>query len=259
MALANWTVTNNLTSGGVTAFITCGSAVFSRTYPATGITTAWSTPCFSQPAGLAMAATPGGTSQGINAIVTSNVNHRQSGTIKATVRQVSNNIIDGIVSPPNSPINFGVTCMQSQGSLEGSGRCYALIMDSVNNANTVQLIRMTSGIGPGVGAGPSTTYEQLFTTSPAAWSLNTDYELQLFWRSDPFFLKGTQLIGTFNGTQLFDFVHTGPGAIATVSSSGEGIYAAFTTNSPIVIWTATTIVPTAIINVNAVAYPPIVG
>jgi hypothetical protein len=159
-------------------------------------------------------------------------------------------------------MNFGIICMQSQENMSqnAGGTAYAMLFDSQNFANTIQLIKMTNGWSYSVGSGGGTsTYEQLWVSGTHYWQFNQDYTISLTWKYDPYFLKGTRLIGQFEGATIFDFVHTGSTAITTSPSLGEGVFATAITNSSATLWTSTTITPMTIVTANGVSYPPTLG
>lgn len=153
------------------------------------------------------------------------------------------------------PMNWGVTCMQNTPQLQGGGACYALQADSVNFGNFYRLVKMTAGPDYSVGGSLGTSYILLGTTSAGYWNLGATHNMSLFWFSDPYYLKGTWLVGIVNGVTLFNIVHTGSDAITT-APHGQGIYCHGATNASAVTWYSTALLKYEVLSVNGVAYPP---
>lgn len=118
------------------------------------------------------------------------------------------------------PANFGIWFMGTTG--------YALMFDSINFGNTIKLCRMPNSFSFSTGSALGSDYIQLATTSTAAFFNNRTATIIVQWYSDPTYLRGTWIqcykdsVGA--ATKIFDFVHTGSDAIASSTSSGEGIY-----------------------------------
>jgi hypothetical protein len=166
-----------------------------------------------------------------------------------------------------SPMNVGITCMQSATStLAGSGTsAYALMLDNINFSRTVKLVKMTDGASSGTGGGPGSTYILLASSQTQVWSPSSaiiaPYQLSLFWWCDPYFLRGTWLVGSLlegpGATPVtFNLVHTGADAIVSTTSAGEGVYAFGSTNAGAGLFGNFKLDTFDDITVNGVPYPP---
>lgn len=218
------------------------------------------------------------------------------GLIQTEVAQFSGWSADNLTPDGIAPFNCGVSILGSSTHISGdpSATGYLFCIDAVNSSNLFRLYKMNSGISTGTGGSIGSTYTQIYSSPSAAWSYNTWTTLTLFWFSDPYFLKGTWLMGwntpNFNDPivtdvlstpnplgwkqnlegfdpfnypdenhkvqPIFNIVHTGTGAIATNTSSGEGLYVANATNGAAVLFRNTKVYQFVVTSVNGVAYPP---
>lgn len=168
-------------------------------------------------------------------------------------------IIDGYIE---GPFNFGLMVMQNQTDMRtgNGGTGYALMLDAVNLSHAVKLCRVSDGASSGVGGSLATTYTLLGASATQLWSPGSTYRLRLFWWSDPYYLRGTWLVGSLiqggTTTPLFNLVDTGAGSIASTTSAGQSIYAFCSTNAGAVFFDDVTLDDFTGVTVNGVAYPP---
>lgn len=181
---------------------------------------------------------------------------------RVTIGQITCNlgmrIVPGYLE---SPMNFGIAVMLSQTNiLPGSGASgYAVIFDDINFSRSIKLVKMTSGISGGTGGSVFSDYLLLGTSATHIWSpasIVAPYQIQFFWWTDPYFLRGTWLVVNFDGQQLFNLVHTGSDAIVATTSSGEGCFAWGETNAGAAFFENYVLDTFTNITVNGVTYPP---
>ncbi len=184
-----------------------------------------------------------------------------------------------------APMNFGLVVMSNVTHISGSsvdGQAYSFCMDSISFGNFFRLYKMNTGISDGTGSANGSSYTLLWSSASASWNQNQWYTLTLFWFSDPYFLKGTWLMGwvgnPFDGTSgnyatdlsdfdpknldpskstpLFNIVHTGTGAIATQAPITENVYASARTNASAILIRNTKLWKMTPSTINGVVYPP---